>query len=131
MVGVLAAAGGEVEARAAEGGLQLVGGEEEDVGRGDGEGGGGVEVDAAQRGEAEGEEVVVELAEGADEFVIRVVDNGVGVPPDFSVERATGLGLSWYCYLARPGLGARIAAAAGRVRGLGTSKALVPPAWRP
>ena len=32
--------------------------------------------------------VVVELAEGADEFVIRVVDNGVGVPPDFSVERA-------------------------------------------
>jgi two-component sensor histidine kinase len=38
--------------------------------------------------------VVVELAEGADEFVVRVVDNGVGVPPDFSVEKATGLGLS-------------------------------------
>ena len=38
--------------------------------------------------------VVIELAEGADEFIIRVVDNGIGVPPDFSVEKATGLGLS-------------------------------------
>ena len=32
--------------------------------------------------------------DGADEFVVRVIDNGVGVPPDFSVEKATGLGLS-------------------------------------
>jgi two-component system, sensor histidine kinase PdtaS len=38
--------------------------------------------------------VVIELAEGPGEFVIRVVDNGVGVPPDFSIEAAKGLGLS-------------------------------------
>lgn len=38
--------------------------------------------------------VAVELSEGPGEFVVRVVDNGVGVPPDFSVEKATGLGLS-------------------------------------
>jgi two-component sensor histidine kinase len=38
--------------------------------------------------------VIVELEDHADEFVVRVIDNGVGVPPDFTVEKATGLGLS-------------------------------------
>jgi hypothetical protein len=69
VVGVVAAALGEGEAGAAEGGLELVGGEQEDVGGGEGEAGGGVEVDAAQGGEAEGEEVVVELAEEGSEGV--------------------------------------------------------------
>jgi two-component sensor histidine kinase len=38
--------------------------------------------------------VLVELEEGDGEVVIRVVDNGVGVPEGFTVEQATGLGLS-------------------------------------
>ena len=37
----------------------------------------------------------------------------VKLAPFFAM--AIGLGLSWYCYLARPGLGARIAAAAGPI----------------
>ena len=48
--------------------------------------------DAAEA--AEGYRVVVELSSSPEEFVIRVIDNGVGVPPEFSVEKATGLGLS-------------------------------------
>ncbi|MGI8754418.1 MAG: sensor histidine kinase, partial [Acidimicrobiales bacterium] len=38
--------------------------------------------------------VRVELAEGLDEVVIRVIDNGVGVPEGFRLEDAPGLGLS-------------------------------------
>jgi len=46
-------------------------------------------------GERAGDDrVVVELADEPDEVVIRVVDNGVGVPEGFSVEHAKGLGLS-------------------------------------
>ncbi len=41
-----------------------------------------------------GRHVVVELAHEPEEFVIRVIDNGVGVPEGFSVDTATGLGLS-------------------------------------
>jgi two-component sensor histidine kinase len=41
-----------------------------------------------------GARVVVELADAPSEFVIRVIDNGVGVPEGFSVATATGLGLS-------------------------------------
>jgi two-component sensor histidine kinase len=39
-------------------------------------------------------EVVVELAREVDELVIRVVDDGVGVPDGFSIDTAEGLGLS-------------------------------------
>ncbi|MBA3282050.1 MAG: HAMP domain-containing histidine kinase, partial [Acidimicrobiia bacterium] len=38
--------------------------------------------------------VRVELEEDVDGIVIRVIDNGVGVPEDFSVTKAKGLGLS-------------------------------------
>ena len=38
--------------------------------------------------------VIVELANKPGEFVIRVVDNGIGVPEGFSVATASGLGLS-------------------------------------
>jgi two-component sensor histidine kinase len=38
--------------------------------------------------------VWVEMDHDEADFVIRVVDNGVGVPEGFSVERAKGLGLS-------------------------------------
>ncbi len=38
--------------------------------------------------------VAVELAEAPGEVVIRVIDDGVGVPPEFSVEKTKGLGLS-------------------------------------
>jgi two-component sensor histidine kinase len=38
--------------------------------------------------------VVVELSHPADELVVRVIDNGVGVPEGFTIEKATGLGLS-------------------------------------
>ncbi|HRW38346.1 MAG: sensor histidine kinase [Acidimicrobiales bacterium] len=38
--------------------------------------------------------VVVELAHEPGEFVIRVIDDGVGVPEGFTVATATGLGLS-------------------------------------
>ncbi|CAN5755058.1 PAS domain-containing sensor histidine kinase [soil metagenome] len=41
-----------------------------------------------------GDRVRVEMDDGEADFVIRVVDNGVGVPEGFSVERAKGLGLS-------------------------------------
>jgi len=37
--------------------------------------------------------VAVELVEGTDDVVIRVIDNGVGVPEGFDV-RSSGLGLS-------------------------------------
>jgi two-component sensor histidine kinase len=43
---------------------------------------------------AGGAKVVVELVDEGSEFVIRVIDNGVGVPESFSVATATGLGLS-------------------------------------
>lgn len=43
---------------------------------------------------AEGCRVVIDLGVEVGEFVVRVVDNGVGVPPAFSIEKATGLGLS-------------------------------------
>ena len=39
-------------------------------------------------------QVVVELAQDVEAVVIRVVDNGVGVPAGFSLEDAPGLGLS-------------------------------------
>jgi two-component sensor histidine kinase len=38
--------------------------------------------------------VVVELSSTPEELVIRVIDNGVGVPEGFTIEKATGLGLS-------------------------------------
>ncbi|HEY4375745.1 MAG TPA: histidine kinase N-terminal domain-containing protein [Acidimicrobiales bacterium] len=38
--------------------------------------------------------VRIELANDGMELVIRVIDNGVGLPEDFSVDRAGGLGLS-------------------------------------
>ena len=38
--------------------------------------------------------VVIELAHEPGEFVVRVIDNGVGVPEGFTVDKATGLGLS-------------------------------------
>jgi two-component sensor histidine kinase len=38
--------------------------------------------------------VVIELAHDPGEFVIRVIDNGVGVPEGFTIDKATGLGLS-------------------------------------
>jgi len=41
-----------------------------------------------------GYRVVVEMSTEPDEFVIRVIDNGVGVPAGFSVDTSTGLGLS-------------------------------------
>ena len=41
-----------------------------------------------------GDHVIVELADKPEEVVIRVIDNGVGVAEGFSVEKATGLGLS-------------------------------------
>ena len=48
--------------------------------------------------EGEGAGVVghvrVELANDGSELVVRVVDDGVGLPEGFSVERAKGLGLS-------------------------------------
>ena len=42
----------------------------------------------------DGNLVRVELSDQPDEVVIRVVDNGVGVPEGFSIERVKGLGLS-------------------------------------
>ncbi len=52
---------------------------------------------AVEHGFPEGTEtgsVTVRLAREGDEAVVDVIDDGVGLPPDFSPERATGLGLS-------------------------------------
>ncbi len=38
--------------------------------------------------------VLVELANDGDELRVKVTDDGVGLPPDFSIDRAEGLGLS-------------------------------------
>ena len=43
---------------------------------------------------SDGHHVRIELAEEPGGFAIRVIDNGIGVPADFSVETASGLGLS-------------------------------------
>ncbi|CAN5689929.1 PAS domain-containing sensor histidine kinase [soil metagenome] len=45
-------------------------------------------------GTSAGGEVSVELANDDTELTVRVADDGVGVPTDFSVESANGLGLS-------------------------------------
>ncbi|MCB0962070.1 MAG: histidine kinase N-terminal domain-containing protein [Acidimicrobiales bacterium] len=42
----------------------------------------------------EGRRVVVDMASTAREVVIRVIDNGAGLPPGFDLEASTGLGLS-------------------------------------
>ncbi|MET0895915.1 MAG: histidine kinase N-terminal domain-containing protein [Acidimicrobiia bacterium] len=54
---------------------------------------------AFPRGRATGEgpvsgSVCVSLARGDGELVVDVDDDGVGLPPDFSIDRSTGLGLS-------------------------------------
>src|SRR5919206_1406811 len=45
-------------------------------------------------GEVREGSVTVRLGREGDEAVVDVRDNGVGLPPDFSAERSTGLGLS-------------------------------------
>jgi len=48
----------------------------------------GMDVDAA------GHKVRVELAEAEGELTVRVIDDGVGLPDEFSVDKVSGLGLS-------------------------------------
>jgi two-component sensor histidine kinase len=52
--------------------------------------------------------VLVKLARGDDALVVEVLDDGVGLPPDFTLEHSRGLGLSIVHTLVTSELGGQI-----------------------
>jgi two-component sensor histidine kinase len=75
-------------------------------------------VDHAYRGEtlaADGPgQVVIDLANDGEELRVRVIDDGCGLPPGFSVDTSTGLGLSIVRTLVTTELGGSIELYAGQ-----------------
>jgi two-component system, sensor histidine kinase PdtaS len=65
-------------------------------------------------GRVDGGRVVVDLQrERGDQLVVRVVDDGVGLPPGFAIDEATGLGLSIVRTLVQSELAGEIEMASG------------------